>query len=165
MGTQEVLEDPRNYLHMEPWTQLVSISWQSVEKAVEIDNPFDDIRHNARTFGCMLWKPPSAVFKWLHHLRTEEEVLQYCITQNWTLPGYSYDEEAELVLFALRPIEQTPFFQQLDQFWDLWVSSSLSIEPRMLGWLTISFLSIRSINNRYRYRIDFNDKFVLISRL
>jgi hypothetical protein len=69
MGTQEVLEDPRNYLHMEPWTQLVSISWQSVEEAVEIDNPFDDIRHNARTFGYMLWKPPSAVFKWLHNLR------------------------------------------------------------------------------------------------
>ena len=82
MGRQEVLEDPRNYFHMVPWSQLVSISWQSVEKVVEIDDPFDDIRQSTRTFGYLLWKPPGPAFKWLHHLRTEEEVLLYCIAKN-----------------------------------------------------------------------------------
>jgi hypothetical protein len=130
MGGEETLEDPRNHLHMVPWSQLVSKSWQSVEEAVEIDDPFDDIRRSTRTFGYMLWEPPSAAFKWLHHLRTEEEVLQYCIAKNWTLPGYFYDEKAELVLFALKAIEETLVFKQLNQFWDLWVSSSLSTKPR-----------------------------------
>ena len=126
-----VLEDPRNYIHIMPWNQLESISWQSVEEVVEIDDPFDDIRKSARTFGYMLWKPPHAAFEWLHHLRTEEEVLQYCLSEKWALPGYWYDERAQCVLFGLKPIEKTLFFKQLDQFWDLWVSSSLSSKPKI----------------------------------
>jgi hypothetical protein len=129
MGRQQTLEDPRNYLHILPWSQLVPIPWQSVENGVEIDDPFDDIRRNTKTFSYMLWKPPSEAFKWLHHLRTEDEVLQYCMVEDWTLPAYSYNDEAESVLFALKPIEESVLFKQLGQYWDLWVSPPLSIKP------------------------------------
>lgn len=104
---------------MLPWSQLVPIPWQRVENDVGFDDPFDDIRGNVKIFGCMLWEPPSAAFKWLHHLRTEDEVLQYCMAQDWTLPAYSYHDK---VLFTLRPIEESLLFKQLDQYWDLWVS-------------------------------------------
>lgn len=129
VAKEQPLEDPRNYLHLVPWSQLVPISPRDVEDAKDIDDPFDDILPKTRAFGYMLWKPPTITFKWLHHLRTEEEVLQYCISKNWTLPGYVYDKEAERILFALTPIEKVPFLRQLDQFWDLWVSLSLQVKP------------------------------------
>jgi hypothetical protein len=121
MAKEEVLEDPRNYLRILPWDQLIPASWQIVEEMVKIDDPFDDIRENARKLGYMLWKPPNAAFKWLHHLRTEEEVLQYCVSKEWSLPGYWYDEKANQVLFELTPIEDRLFLKQLDKFWDTWV--------------------------------------------
>lgn len=120
------LENPRNYLHMLPWSQLVQIPWQSVENDVEIDDPFDDIHGSTKIHSYMLWKPPTTAFKWLHHLRTEDEVLQYCMVKDWTLPAYLYDDK---VLFALEPIEESLLFKQLDQYWDLWVSPTLLIEP------------------------------------
>jgi hypothetical protein len=117
-------------LHVIPWSQLVPISSNDVENAETIDDPFDDILLKTRAYGFVLWKPPTTAFKWLHHLRTEEEVLQYCVSKNWTLPGYIYREEAEQILFALTPIEKVPFFEQLDRFWDLWVSSIPREKPQ-----------------------------------
>lgn len=125
MARNAVLEDSRNYLHVVPWSDLKSISWQSVESSTEIDDPFDDIRPNNRISGYMLWELPDEASKWLSHLRTEEEVLQYCMAKDWPLPGHLYIDKAASALFALKPIEDTLLLQQLDQFWDLWVSSSV----------------------------------------
>ena len=122
---REPLQNMRDCLHVIPWHELEKRTRQSIEKAVNIDDPFTEIRQNKDILHYALWKPPYPGWKRLHHLRTEEEVLQYCIAKDWTLPGHSgLEESKELTLFAMTPIEETPFLKSIHHFWDRWVCCS-----------------------------------------
>ena len=122
MWRQESLEDPRDYLHFVPWNELETIAWQTIESNTDIDDPFNDIFLGTRESGYMQWEIPSPAFRWMHHLRTEDEVLQYCIAKDWFLPGHSYTGKHGSILFGLTPIENNVFLKNLDQFWEFWVS-------------------------------------------
>ena len=108
------LDDPSDYVEFLPWDELVPISSSEVNKhvtylrSVEVD-PTQQWR---------LWKPPSDHFFDSHHLHTEDEVYQYCIMHSWMFPGHSY---RGAVVFALSPLENTKFVDDLRNFWKKWV--------------------------------------------
>lgn len=115
------IEDPRDYLEIIPWEELKSIT------STELKEVYPPLSHEIDTDQkWVLWKPPSQHFFDSHHLYTEPEVYQYCITNSWSFPGYSYPDGS--VIFVLSPLEATQFVDDLKNFWERWVTFSSTLE-------------------------------------
>jgi hypothetical protein len=82
--------------------------------------PFAE-RANFDNLRWMLWKPTLATALGAHLLHTEDEVYQYCVTHDWYFPDHFYQDQ---VLFAMRSVEETEFFESLKHFWSSWVRSN-----------------------------------------
>ena len=112
------VDDPRRYVEFIPWEELTPVSDSElraahVQTSLRHEPGMDD--HDQKW---MLWPPPSRHFFDIHHLYTEFEVYDYCITRDWCFPGHFYHDA---VVFALSPLQETDFLSQLMHFWDHWV--------------------------------------------
>jgi hypothetical protein len=123
------IDDPRRYVEVIPWEELTLVSDSELSAAhIEIFLQQEPDMGNA-VQKWMLWKLPSCHFFDSHHLYTEFETYNYCVTHGWFFPGHSY---RDAVIFALSPLEQTEFVEDLKNFWDRWVGSIPSVNGHLL---------------------------------
>jgi hypothetical protein len=97
-------ESPYEYLEHIPWDEL-----RPVERC---DEPI------FKTGSWMRWTSSHADL-YDHHLFTDEESFQYCVTNNWTYPNHSIDNE---IIFHCIPLSSSQFTSQLPDYWGVWVS-------------------------------------------
>jgi hypothetical protein len=116
------LEDPRSYVEIIPWEKLTPASSTELKEAripIYLPHEADTNRADQRW---MLWDIPSCNFFDFHHLYTEAEVYQYCVVNSWWFPGHSY---RGAVIFALSPLNDTEFVEDLKNFWECWVRPNI----------------------------------------
>jgi hypothetical protein len=119
IGQTPRIEDPRLYLHFIPWSDLTSISAESLQQSgFDLEVPFLE---RSCINEWTLWMPPNAGFSWNHHFHTEDEVFEYNIMNNWPFPSHYFGSQ---VVFAVRELGETNFVPGLQNFWDSWVSFS-----------------------------------------
>lgn len=111
------LQDPRIFVEFIPWDELQPISSTSLEEAgIPLVLPYGDA--DQASIRWMTWKPASCHFFDSHHLYTEGEVYQYCVTKGWHFPGHLLHDR---VIFAISALEANEFIQELKQFELHWV--------------------------------------------
>lgn len=127
--TKKPLDDPSKYVEIIPWSELTRISQAELaDNHIDISLPYPQAPYTPQW---MLWNPPSRHFFDSHHLYTEDEVYQYCILNDWSFPGHFLGEH---VVFAISPLENTRFVDDLISFWKRWVSYCYCHQSK--SWLT-----------------------------
>ncbi|KAI9684106.1 MAG: Interferon-induced, double-stranded RNA-activated protein kinase [Trizodia sp. TS-e1964] len=106
-----VIEDPRQFLEFIPWEEL----------------DFKDPGLHA------LWNPPMPILDFERHLYTEEDVMRYCVLNDFNFPGL-YQEGK--IAFFLAKIDEN-FIDNFHKYWNRWSDCAVTQDPQTKTWYLV----------------------------